>query len=132
MITMSAYDQSGQADLRTLTHVAYALYALAFVTGITAVAGFILALLKRDACRGTLYASHMTWLIRTFLIGLIALVAVGLATLLLGWIPLLGFLFLIAGGLAGAVIVVWYIYRIVKGWLALADGKAITDPGALL
>ena len=129
---MSVDQQSGGVDLRTLTHVAYALYALAFVTGITAIAGFIIALLKRDDCRGTLYASHMTWLIRTFLIGLLASLAVGLVTLLLGWIPLVGFLFIVAGALAGAGILIWYIYRIVKGWLALFDGQPIPDPGALL
>ena len=129
---MSVDQQPGGADLRTLTHVAYALYALAFVTGITAVAGFIIALLKRDDCRGTLYASHMTWLIRTFLIGLIASLAVGLVTLLLSWIPFIGVLFVAAGALTAAAILVWFIYRIVKGWLALFDGQPILNPDALL
>jgi uncharacterized membrane protein len=29
-------------------------------------------------------------------------------------------------------VIVWYIYRVVKGWLALNDGRAIPNPTGIL
>ncbi len=50
-----------------ITHVTYALFALGLLTGgLIAVAGLIVAYIKRDDAAGTYLASHYGWLIRTF------------------------------------------------------------------
>ncbi len=107
---------AGLDSARTLTWVIYGLFAAGFVAGgLTTVAGLIIAYLKRDSVAGTYLASHFTWLIRTFWIGLAIFVA-SLVLMFLG----IGFL----GMLGGAV---WTIYRLVVGALAHNDRKAITE-----
>jgi len=116
-----------QPSLVTLAHVIYGLHAFSLVTGIvgaaTVVGAFltgwpsiiavILNYVKRSEARGTWLESHFRWQIRTFWFGLLwavvggilTLVFVGFAVLFVAWI--------------------WMIYRIVKGWLNLAEGKPI-------
>ncbi len=121
--TSGAAEASGPAaapgpgsDLVRLTHVIYALYALSFCAGITAVVAIIMDYVKRDDARGTFLESHFRWQIRTFWIALLWAVSGGILTLAVVGIPVL-----IAG-------VIWYIYRIVKGWLALLDRKPVGLP----
>lgn len=72
----------------------------------------IINYVKQDEVRGTWVESHFRWQIRTFWIGLLWTVIGVVATfLIVGWFILLG-------------ISIWVIYRIVKGALALNDGKA--------
>lgn len=108
---------SGSPDLRTITHVAYGLYALGFVTGllpIATLAAVILVYIKRADAAGTYYAAHFDWLLRTFWWALLWLAISGIAMLIfIGWI-----------GVAATVI--WVIYRLIKGWLALLEGRAPT------
>jgi len=104
---------------RNLTTLVYALHAAAFFVGLTGVVGVIINYLKRDEVAGTRYESHFIWQIRTFW----ASFGVGMLGVVL--IPVFGLGFLVL--LADAV---WVVYRIVKGWLALNDGKAIDTPRA--
>jgi len=102
--------------MRTLTHVVYGLFALGLVSGgflgAATLAAVIVAYLKRGDAVGTLYAGHFDWVISTFWWGLLWLVLSAVATLIfVGW-------------LTGLVAVIWLIYRIVKGWLALFAGHA--------
>ncbi len=102
-------------NLKNLTQLVYILQAISLVVGVTAIAGLILNYLKRDEVKGTYLDSHFAWQIKTFWYALIGVI--------LGWllaIVLIGFLILGAVGL-------WYIYRIVKGWLALNDGKELDN-----
>ena len=69
-------DYSATED-RTMPAVAYALYLLAFATGITAVIGVILAY-ANQASAGPAMRSHNTFLIRTFWIGLAWCILAGL------------------------------------------------------
>jgi uncharacterized membrane protein len=103
-------------DLRTITHVAYGLYALGFVTGgflaIATLAAVVLVYVKRADAAGTYYASHFDWLLRTFWWALLWLAISFIATMIfIGWI-----------GVAATVI--WVLYRLIKGWLALMEGRA--------
>jgi uncharacterized membrane protein len=103
-------------DLRTITHVAYGLYALGFVTGgilaISTLAAIVLVYVKRADAAGTYYASHFDWLLRTFWWALLWLAISLIATLIfIGWI-----------GVVATVI--WVLYRLIKGWLALLEGRA--------
>lgn len=100
-----------------LAHFIYALYSVGLVSGgIPIVIGVIMAYVKRRDTAGTWLESHYTWQIRTFWITLLVAAVGGLLTLVL-----IGWLVLAAG-------VVWAIYRIIKGWLRLAEHGRIDDP----
>ncbi len=105
--------------LRKLTHLIYGLFALGLVSagffGVATIAAIVLAYLKRSDAAGTLYATHIDWVINTFWWGLLWFALSALATLVfIGW-------------LTGLVALVWVVYRIAKGWLALFSGN---PPGA--
>lgn len=101
------------ADAKRLATICYALYAASCLVGVTAIAAIIVNYLKRDDVAGTWVASHFEWQIKTFWYGLAGAVVSWLLMFVL-----IGFPLLLAVG-------VWVIYRIVKGWLALADGKSV-------
>ena len=99
--------------LKTVTTVVYALQALSFLWGITAIVGVIINYVKREDALGTIYESHFDWQIRTFWWGLAWLVVgIALAILLVGVVVLF-------------VAWIWMIYRVVKGWLKLVDAKPV-------
>jgi len=103
-------------SLRKLLHILYALYAIFWLTGgITALIAIVIDYVKRDDARGSLYASHFAWQIRSFwwTIAWAALGGVLCFTVVL--IPL--------AFAAWGVLSIWMLYRIVKGWLYLNDGK---------
>jgi len=111
-------EQMPSDDIRTeqarkLATICYALYAISCIIGITAIAAIIINYLKRDDVAGTWVASHFEWQIKTFWYALVG----AFVSWLLMFI-LIGFPMLLAVG-------VWAIYRIVKGWLALNDGKPV-------
>ena len=107
--TSSSADRLKQA--KTVTMIVYALQAGSFLLGVTSIAAIIINYLKREEVKGTWLASHFRWQIRTFWFGLLW-GAVGAITALAG----IGFVLL-------GVDLVWVIYRIVKGWLRLSEGK---------
>jgi uncharacterized membrane protein len=96
---------------KTLTTVVFALKAASFFFGITSIVAIIINYVKIDDIRGTWLESHFHWQIRTFWFGLLWGV-IGAATFIL----VIGWFILIADA-------IWVIYRIVKGWLRLNDGK---------
>lgn len=96
---------------KTVATVVYALQASSFILGITWIVAVIINYVKKDDVRGTWLESHFKWQIRTFWFSLLwAVVGVMLLFVVVGYIVLL----------ANAI---WMIYRIVKGWLRLADRK---------
>jgi uncharacterized membrane protein len=100
-------------SLKTITTVVYALQALSFIWGLPALVAVIINYVKRDDARGTLYESHFHWQIKSFWWGLLwTVLGIALAFILIGFVVLL-------------VAYVWMIYRVVKGWLKLADGKPV-------
>jgi uncharacterized membrane protein len=98
---------------RNLAVVVYILQGLSFfLGGITGLVGVVINYVKLDDVRDTWVESHFRWQIRTFWIGLLWTVIGAVTTfLIVGWFILLG-------------ISIWLIYRIVKGALALNEGKA--------
>lgn len=98
---------------RNLAVVVYILQGLSFfLGGITGLVGVMINYVKLDEVRGTWVESHFRWQIRTFWIGLLwTVIGIVTAFIIIGWFILLG-------------ISIWLIYRIVKGALALNDGKA--------
>jgi len=99
-----------QSAIRTTTLV-YALQAASFLLFFTFIAALIINYLKRDDVADTWLTSHFRWQIRTFWFALLW-AGFGAITLLIG----IGYFILVG-------VSIWIIYRIAKGWLALADNK---------
>jgi uncharacterized membrane protein len=109
-------DHDRLAGLRKLTHILYALYAIFWLTGgVTALIAIVVGYVKRDDTRGTLYASHFDWQIRSFWWSVAWAILGGLLFATVFLIPLA---FAVWG-----VLSLWMLYRIVKGWLYLSDSK---------
>lgn len=99
------------SSLKNLATLVYALQALSFFFGVTLLIGVIINYVKRDDVKDTLIESHFRWQIRTFWFTVLWTI-IGAITFLI----LIGYLVLLAAA-------VWLIYRVVKGWLYLNDGK---------
>ncbi len=94
---------------RQLVVVAYALYAVGlFGLLLPSVLALILNYQRRDRS-GPCYGSHHRWMIRTFWWGIFW----GILGLLLFFV-LVGYVVLVALG-------IWWVYRVIRGALALAD-----------
>ena len=104
-----------------MTLIAYICYAAAVVVGVSGIVGVVIAYIQRPQDAGTWNESHDTWLIRTFWLWL--------AGAAIGWILVpafgLGILVLIA-------VYIWYIVRLVKGWMAYDKKQPIAKPDDLL
>ena len=109
-----------ERTLRTIGHVSYLLHAIvavgAVLPGVQAsivllLVAFGIDLFKKDEAAGTWQESHFRWRIRSVLWagGLYLLTA-----------PL-WLLFLIPGWIAWGLISLWFLYRVVRGWLALSN-----------
>lgn len=101
-------------------HITYGLYAIGFLNGLTAIIGVVIAYVRRPDVKGTYLESHFTYLIRTFWISILY----GIICMLL---LVFGIGFILFFALA-----IWVIYRIVKGWIRLADAKPVDDPTSWL
>ncbi len=111
-----AADGGAAQNLRTLTAVIYGLQAGAFLIGLSAIVAVVINYVKREEVAGTWLESHFRWQIRTFWFGLLwGVVGTLLYVIVVGWF------ILVADAL-------WIIYRIVKGWLNLNDGKPMPLP----
>ena len=89
----------------------------AFLTGWPSIIAVILNYVKRGEVRGTWLESHFRWQIRTFWYGLLwvalcgAFVVLTLGIgILIAWLPL-------------AIVSLWFVYRIVRGWVAVRDRR---------
>jgi uncharacterized membrane protein len=123
------------ASLVTISTVTYALHALglaigafgtasvvgAFLFGWPSIIAVIINYVKRDEARGTWLESHFNWQIRTFWLALLWALVIGAAGALLA-IVLVGFAIWIVGFFALGI---WAIYRIIRGWMALRDRRAV-------
>ena len=121
-------DTEPSTELRTLTHVLYALYLLGYLTfGLTSIFGVAVAMTKRRDTAGTRFESHFIWLIRTFGIALIVALIGVVVTFTLGSIPALGFILVFLGWLALGL---WWMFRVAKGWLCHHASRALLEPEA--
>lgn len=101
---------SREDSARTATIIVYLLYLAALVNGITAIIGVVLAYVKRDDVRGTIYEGHFSNAIEVFWVYLVGmLIAVPLCFVLVG-IPLVIALY------------IWVLFRVIKGLVRAMDG----------
>ncbi len=117
-------DAQRESSLRTIGHISYALHAIVAVGAVMPafqpsilllIAAFVLDLVKKDDAMGTWQESHFRWRIRSVLAA---------ALLYVVTIPL-WLLFVLPGWIAWGIISIWFIYRVVRGWLALNDRRAM-------
>ena len=109
-------------SLRLIGHISYALHAVVAIGAVLPtlhgsivllLVAFVLDLVKRDDARGSWQESHFRWRIRSVLwAGLLYVVTIPLWLLLIapGWI-------------AWVAISIWFLYRVIRGWLALNDRR---------
>lgn len=102
------------AEDRVMVLVVYGLYLFAlFSCGLAGIAGVIVAYIKRDEARASLWESHYDNQINAFWTWF-ALALAGLVT-----IPLLG-----VGLVVLAIAFIWFLYRTIKGLLRALETKA--------
>ena len=116
-----------ESSLRTVGHISYALHAIVAVAAVLPgaqvsvlllVGAFILDLVKRDDAAGSWQESHFRWRIRSVIwAGILYVVTFPL------WL-----LLILPGWIAWAAISIWFLYRVVRGWLALNDRKPMPLP----
>jgi uncharacterized membrane protein len=104
---------SDERSLKTLAMVVYALQAAGFLVAITWIVAVVINYVKKEEAAGSWLESHFRWQIRTFWFGLLW---GALGALLL--IVVVGYFVWVAAG-------IWVIYRVVKGWLYLNEGKPL-------
>ena len=109
-------EQDQGLSMRQLTHLVYGLFGLGLISFgifvVATIAAMVVIYLKRGDAAGTLYASHFDWLITTFWWGALWLLLSFIASyVFVGWIT-------------GLVALIWVVYRVAKGWLALCAGQA--------
>jgi uncharacterized membrane protein len=120
-------DQAYMQKLQSLNTVGTISYVLHLIVAVGAVipggqfgpvlliAALVLDMVKRGDAEGTWHASHFNWRIRTvWIAGLLYLLTAPL------WL-----LFFIPGWIAWTVISVWFLYRIVTGFMAMNKGQEI-------
>ena len=122
--------------LKAWTHVIYGLHAFSVIVGITTTAFIVTAFLmgwpsiiavilnyaKRSEAAGTYLESHFRWQIRTFWFAALWC-TIGMVL----WVTLLGIPFAIALWIATGL---WVAYRVIRGWVALANAKPLPVPNA--
>jgi uncharacterized membrane protein len=123
--------QGVRPSLVQLTHLIYGLHAVAVLVGVTSAAtvagGFVFGLpsliavvlnyLKRSDVNGTWLESHFRWQIRTFWFTALWLLVYGLLVITIIGIPIAFLLIALLG--------LWVIYRVVRGWAALAGVRPV-------
>lgn len=126
-----------RGDIRAIVLIAYVLYLLAVVNGITLLVGAILLYVKRDEARGTMWDGHVRNLLQVFWVVVavtVFLVAIILSLVVFGLVAtnghppdsLLGGLFVLVPllWLIVAGLTIWFFYRTIRGFIRALDGKA--------
>ena len=119
-----ALDLRRDDALRTVGHISYGLHAVVAIGAVIPgfqpsvlllLAAFVLDLVKRGDAEGTWQESHFSWRIRSVLWA-------GGLYLVTSWLWLL---LIVPGWIAWALISLWFLYRVVRGWMALGDREAM-------
>ena len=114
-------------SLRTIGHISYAMHAVvaigAVLPGVQGsvallLVAFALDMFKKDDAAGSWQESHFRWRIRSVLWagGLYVLTA-----------PL-WLLLVVPGWIAWGLISIWFLYRVVRGWINLSNNRPMPVP----
>lgn len=125
-------------SLITYNHITYLLYVLSYFTaGLLWIVPIFMNYAKRRDADGTWLATHFDWQIKTFWYSIVLFViGVLIVTFALGGFGVSMFaetnniaigsvLLAILGFVIMGFTFIWHLYRIVRGWIALADGRPV-------
>ncbi|WP_296172526.1 DUF4870 family protein [Psychrobacter sp. UBA2769] len=136
--TNNTMSDNKRRSLITYNHITYLLYVLSYFTaGLLWIVPIFMNYAKRRDADNTWLATHFDWQIKTFWYSIVFFViGVLIITFSLG-----GFgvsMFADSNNIAiGSVLLaslgfiimgftfIWHLYRIVRGWIALADGRPV-------
>jgi uncharacterized membrane protein len=118
--------QTNDQKAQSLKNIGWVSYVLHLIVAVGAVPGtqasalllviaLVIDLVKRGDAEGTWQANHFSWRIRsTIWVGVLYIVTAPLWLLLIapGWI-------------AWGIISLWFLYRIVRGMLAMSNNRAV-------
>ena len=113
-----------ESSLMTVGHISYLLHTVvalgAVLPGmqgsvVLLLVAFVLDLVKKGEAQGTWQESHFSWRIRS-----VVWAAILYAVTAPLWILLIA-----PGWLAWAVVSIWFLYRIVRGWMNLNNRKSM-------
>ena len=115
-MTEIEHDAGRVAPTRT-AHILYLMHAISpFTLWSLSLLAVIVGAIHRDSVRGSWVETHYSYLLRTFMWGLVWLViltvvftitVIGIFLLFIPWF----------------VLTVWYLYRVIRGWLRLNDNR---------
>ena len=113
---------SRQQSLKNVGHISYLLHTIVAVAAVVPtmqasvlilLVAFGIDLFKKDDAVGTWQQSHFSWRIRSVLwAGALYLITAPL------WV-----LFIIPGWIAWIAISIWFLYRVVRGWMNLSSNR---------
>lgn len=127
------YEREPSSSIVTVAKIVYFLHGISILIGVCTGATIISAFLfgwpsicavvlnyaMKSEARGTLVESHFRWQIRTFWVALAITVAVAIIGFFLAFVAV-GLAVWMVGFL---VLGIWVGYRILRGWILLAQGK---------
>ncbi len=122
--TSTVLDAQTEQSLRTAGMLSYLLHAVvavaAVLPGVQAsvfllLVAVLIDLIKRDEARGSWQATHFSWRLRSvFWAGALYLLTSPLFLL-----------FFVPGWMAWALVSIWFLYRVVRGWSAMNAGRSM-------
>ena len=126
IIDVRAVDSEKAQELKTVGWVSYILHLIVAIGAVIPgaqpgaallIVALVIDLVKKGEAEGTWQASHFSWRIRTVLwAGVLYVVTAPL------W-----FLFIMPGWIAWGLISLWFLYRIVRGMVAMNASQAVGD-----
>lgn len=126
IIDVRAIDSQKAQNLKTVGWVSYLLHLIVAIGAVVPgaqpgalllIVALVIDLVKKSEAEGTWQASHFGWRIRSVLwAGVLYVVTAPL------W-----FLFIVPGWIAWGLISLWFLYRIVRGMMAMNASQAVGD-----
>lgn len=126
VVDVQAVNRDKAQSLKTVGWISYFLHLLVAVAAVLPgaqmgagllVVALVIDLVKKSEAQGTWQASHFSWRIRSVIwAGLLYVVTAPL------WL-----LFFAPGWIAWGIISIWFLYRIVKGMVAMNASEPVGD-----
>ena len=124
IIDVQAKDTATMDGLKAWGWISYILHLIVAVTAVVPsmqasvvllIVALVIDLVKRSAAQGTWHESHFSWRIRSVIwSGVLYVITAPL------WL-----LFLVPGMIAWGLISLWFLYRIVRGMLAMSRAEPL-------
>ena len=124
--------------LVTYNHITYFLYIISYFTaGLLWIVPIVMNYVKRNDAKGTWLATHFDWQIKTFWYSILMFIAgiwciassvggIGIGMMAdMGDVVQGSGILLVFGLLIMGFSIIWHLYRIIRGWIALADSRPV-------